>query len=119
MSSENILLKFNDTQTEKKVLVFSTSIQNEDDVKFIKDILDNLEGIGLCTGQMIKFELIKHHPDILKKFFLGAKDRKYQFWERNSMTKYLLSRSMIQQKLEYIHNNPMHGKWMLANNPLA
>ncbi len=71
------------------------------------------------TGQMIKFDLMKHHPEVLKQFYVGAKDRKYQFWERNSMTKYLLSRKMIEQKLEYIHNNPVQGKWMLANDPLA
>ncbi len=26
---------------------------------------------------------------------------------------------MIEQKLEYIHNNPVQGKWMLANDPLG
>ncbi len=31
------------------------------------------------TGQMIKFDLFKHHPEVLKKFYVGAKDRKYQF----------------------------------------
>jgi hypothetical protein len=41
------------------------------------------------TGQMIKFDLNKHHPEVLRLFYVGAKDRKYQFWERNSLTKYL------------------------------
>ncbi len=71
------------------------------------------------TGQMIKFDLIKHHNEVLKLFYVGAKDRKYQFWERNSLTRYLQSRTMIEQKLEYIHNNPVQGKWMLANDPLG
>ncbi len=70
------------------------------------------------TGQMIKFDLIKHHPEVLSHFFVGAKDRNYQFWERNPKIIYLLSRKTIEQKLEYIHNNPVQGKWMLANDPL-
>ena len=67
---------------------------------------------------MIKFDLNKHHPQVLKLFYVGAKDRKYQFWERNSLTEYLTSREMIEQKLNYIHNNPVQGRWMLANDPL-
>jgi hypothetical protein len=67
------------------------------------------------AGQMIKFDLIKHHNEVLKLFYVGEKDRKYQFWERNSLTKYLLSRKMIEQKLDYIHNNPVqeNGCWQM------
>jgi hypothetical protein len=26
---------------------------------------------------------------------------------------------VIEQKLDYIHNNPCQGKWMLADNPVS
>src|SRR5690606_27270918 len=69
------------------------------------------------TGQMIKFDLKQNHPNVLESFYVGAKDRKYQFWERNSLTKYLDSREMVEQTLDYIHNNPVQGKWMLSEDP--
>ena len=69
------------------------------------------------SGQMINFDLTKHHPNVLEYFYVGAKDRKYQFWERNSLTRYLDSREIVEQKLDYIHNNPVQGKWMLSEDP--
>ncbi len=71
------------------------------------------------TGQMIKFDLIKNHPKVLEHFQVNLTDRKYQFWQRNSLNKYLSSRKIIEQKLDYIHNNPVKGKWLLAEDPLA
>lgn len=35
------------------------------------------------TAQKIKADLTKNHPDVLGCFRVDAKDRKYQFWERN------------------------------------
>ena len=51
------------------------------------------------TAQMIKFDLQKHHPQVLEKFYVGAKDRQYQFWERNPLTTYLYDRKVVEQKL--------------------
>ena len=70
------------------------------------------------TGQMIRFDLIKNNPDILEKYYVGAKDRKYQFWERNAFVNYPDSREMVEVKMDYIHNNPVQGKWMLGESPL-
>ena len=70
------------------------------------------------TSQIIKFDLKENHPEVLEKFYVNLKDRKYQFWERNFKSKFLPSRSVVEQKLDYIHNNPVQGKWMLADGPL-
>jgi len=67
------------------------------------------------TGQKIKYDLIQNHPHVLERFYVGLKDRQYQFWERNSLSKFLTSREIVEQKLDYIHNNPVQGKWMLAD----
>jgi hypothetical protein len=42
----------------------------------------------------------------------------YQFWKRNSLPIILYTPEVIYQKLDYIHNNPVQGKWMLANSPI-
>ena len=38
---------------------------------------------------------------------MGAKDRMYQFWERNPLSVDLHSHDVFMQKLEYIHWNPV------------
>ncbi len=53
-------------------------------------------------------------PEKLKSFYVGAKDRKYQFWERNPLTSRLPSEELIVQKINYIHANPIRGKWNLC-----
>jgi len=45
----------------------------------------------------------------LKELLVGAKDRKYQVWERNSLSVELSGSNIFKQKLEYIHNNPMRA----------
>lgn len=59
------------------------------------------------TAQRIKFDLERNHPHILKHFLVDAKDRKYQFWERNALSIELRTTKIFQQKLNYIHLNPV------------
>ncbi len=59
------------------------------------------------TSQTIKRNLQKNHPAVLEKFYVNAKDRKYQIWERNPLTIDLLTKEMFMQKMEYIHYNPV------------
>ena len=59
------------------------------------------------TAQQIKFDLLQNHPTVLDKFRVNAKDRTYQFWERNSLGIELYSHDVFMQKLAYIHWNPV------------
>jgi len=59
------------------------------------------------TAQKIKQDLIKNHPAVLAHFKVNAKDREYQFWERNALSVELNTLEMLKQKLEYIHYNPV------------
>ena len=59
------------------------------------------------TAQKIKQDLIKNHPEVLAHFKVNAKDREYQFWERNALSIELTTLEMLKQKLEYIHYNPV------------
>ena len=69
------------------------------------------------TAQQMKFDLQKHHLQVLEKFRTQARDRQYQIWQRNALSVYCTSESMARQKLAYIHNNPVVGKWSLARVP--
>ena len=57
------------------------------------------------------------NEQLLNSFAVEAPDRKYQIWERNSLPIYLYSRDVIEQKLKYIHENPLHEHWQLAEIP--
>ncbi|MEO1053067.1 MAG: transposase [Bacteroidota bacterium] len=69
------------------------------------------------TGQQIKFDLIDNYPDFLEKFRVDLKDRQYQFWQRNPLSIDLYSCRTIEQKLEYLHLNPLQERWDLVTSP--
>jgi putative transposase len=62
------------------------------------------------TGQQIKLDLTQHHPAVLEKFRVNAKDRQYQIWERNPLSVACYSVAVTEQKLQYIHLNPVQEK---------
>ncbi len=66
------------------------------------------------TGQQLKFQLAKNNPNQLEEFLVNSKDRKYQIWERNPLSIELISIPVIEQKINYIHCNPIREKWNLA-----
>jgi len=66
------------------------------------------------TAQQIKFDLAKNHPEVLEKFISNRKDRKYQFWQNRPLSIALYTEMVFQQKLDYLHNNPIQPKWGLC-----
>ncbi len=71
------------------------------------------------TAQKIRFDLIDNNPELLNKFEVNARDRKYQFWERNTLSVDLYNHHTFIQKLDYIHYNPLHERWNLSISPEA
>ena len=61
------------------------------------------------SAQMIIKDLRDHHPELLQEFFVGAKDRKHQIWERKPLNIEIWSESVLRQKLDYIHQNPVRA----------
>ena len=59
------------------------------------------------TAQEFKIGLQKNNLALLEQFKVNAKDRVYQFWERNSLSVELRFSKVFNQKLEYIHYNPV------------
>lgn len=70
------------------------------------------------TGHQIQKDLRDYHPRVLEVFRVNTSTRTYQFWQRDALPIHLYSPEVIYQKLDYIHNNPCQGKWILADNPL-
>ncbi len=69
------------------------------------------------TAQQMKFELQKYRPQDLDLFHVNLKDRKYQIWENRPLSIPIWTEHVLVQKLDYIHRNPVKGKWNLAELP--
>ena len=98
LDSLNFLVK------EKRVLVYGFAIMSN----HLHLIWQTLEPFNRSevqrdflkyVGQQIKFDLIKNHPKVLEYFEVNKKDRKYQFWKRNSLSVDLFSANVLDQKL--------------------
>ena len=67
------------------------------------------------TSQQILKQLRNTSSHLQSELLVNAKDRKYQVWERNSLSVPLWSDKVMRQKLEYIHENPVRAG--LCNYP--
>ena len=70
------------------------------------------------TAHQFLKKLKKEGEAKLKLFQVNAADRKYQFWQRNTLDIEILSDNMFEQKLNYIHNNPVQRHWQLVEDPI-
>ncbi len=52
---------------------------------------------GITNNQR---DLEKNHPKVLNRFQVRAKDRKYQFWERNLLSIDLFTKEVFIQKMK-------------------
>lgn len=69
------------------------------------------------TAHWFKRILQLSNPDLLNDFISTKRDRNYQFWKRDPLAIPLSTLSIFEQKLAYIHNNPIQEKWKLSNSP--
>ena len=66
------------------------------------------------TAQKIKEDLKLTNPAFLKTFKVNAKDRVYQIWKRNPLSVDLFTPKVLQQKIDYIHANPVKAGLCLS-----
>jgi len=69
------------------------------------------------TSQTILRHLQSDHKELHGELYVGAKDRKYQLWERDPLSIPLYSQKVVEQKINYIHFNPVHRRWNLSDEP--
>jgi len=68
------------------------------------------------TAQEIKKDMQINYPSELSVYLVNAKDRKYQFWERNALSVEIWSEKVFFQKLRYMYENPFRAG--LCKHPL-
>lgn len=59
------------------------------------------------TAQQFRFYLIRKEEHFLQEFEVNLKDRRHQFWQRSSLNVPVYSSGVFEQKINYIHQNPV------------
>ena len=52
-------------------------------------------------------------------FEVNVANKKHEIWQRDSLAVEIYTRKVAMQKLDYIHFNPVQGKWALAKDDLG
>ncbi len=84
---------------------------------------NKLNGKETAQGSFLKFtahafkKMLIADPAELSKYAVNAHNKKYEFWQRDSLAVHLYSSNVILQKLNYIHLNPLAPHWQLAIDP--
>ena len=50
---------------------------------------------------------------------VNASNKKHEIWQRDSLGIEIYSREVAKQKLDYIHFNPVSGKWQLSKDDIS
>ncbi|WP_419700378.1 transposase [Mucilaginibacter sp. NFX135] len=69
------------------------------------------------TGHQFLEALREDSDELLRRFKTDHNSRNYQFWQRNSLPIKIADRKMLEQKLDYLHLNPLQKHWDLADDP--
>ena len=63
--------------------------------------------------QQLKMESKSHLYEV------SASNKKHEIWQRDFLGIEIYSRNVAKQKLDYIHFNPVSGKWKLSNDDVS
>lgn len=69
------------------------------------------------TSHQIFQDLKLQHPEILPHFKVTDGERNFQLWQRDPLAVLMDTSDKLEQKIEYIHENPLQGRWQLCENP--
>ncbi len=69
------------------------------------------------TAHEFKKIIKQSDPAFLADFQVNATNKKYEFWQRDSLAVPLFTRAVALQKLDYIHKNPLAEHWNLVKDP--
>ncbi len=78
--------------------------------------LPNSSFSKFTSHQLVK-KLKPHHRSRLNKLSVIEGDRAYRIWHRDPLAVLMDSRKKVEQKIDYIHDNPLGTKWNLVKNP--
>jgi putative transposase len=70
-----------------------------------------------ASAHEIVKDLKANHPAVLPYFKVEEKERQFRVWQRDPLAVLMDSKQKFEQKLNYIHNNPLAERWSLVKRP--
>jgi REP element-mobilizing transposase RayT len=68
------------------------------------------------TSHSFEKKILLESKNHLMPFKVLARNKKFEFWQRDSLAIPLFTKNIAFQKLDYIHANPVRGHWQLAKD---
>ncbi len=68
-------------------------------------------------GHLIILDLKSNHPNVLPYFKVDETEREFRVWQRNPLAILMDNKAKTNQKIDYIHTNPLQERWNLADIP--
>jgi putative transposase len=65
----------------------------------------------------IKYLIHEDQHDELSNYQTSMKDRIYNIWKRRPKWVHIDNTIILEQKIDYVHNNPLQEKWQLVSAP--
>ena len=86
--------------------------------------LNKLNGKETPKGSFLKYAAHKLLDQLKqegksKDYLVSQSNKKHEIWQRDSLGIEIISLAVAIQKLDYIHFNPLSGKWQLAKDDLG
>lgn len=69
------------------------------------------------TSHMIIKDLKKNNPNQAESYRVNESERAYRVWQRDPLAILMDNKEKFEQKLNYIHLNPLQVHWSLAESP--
>ena len=109
-------------QQQKRILLFAFVIMPSHLHAIVKPVSDTIGEIVQQFGSFTAHEILKklhadNRKDLLELFRQNIRDPRHEhsIWQ-DIQAQYIYSMDVLQQKLEYIHQNPVAKDWGLAEN---
>jgi putative transposase len=120
---KNIIINcWRDLAVRKKIRVYGFVIM-PNHMHIIWEMI-NINGKEMPYASFNKFtshqflaHLRKTSPDAVTNYQEVSVERKHRFWQRDPLAICMDSKKKAEQKLDYIHLNPLQEKWSLAIKP--
>lgn len=86
--------------------------------------LDKLNGKETPKGSFLKFTAHKLLETLQRAnqasfYVVDRSNKKHEIWQRDALGIEIVSRKVAKQKLDYIHFNPVSGKWKLSKDDVS
>ena len=119
---ELIIDTWRDQVIKKQIIVYGFVIMpNHLHVLWQQTNMNGMEkphaSFNKATAHEIVKDLKSNHPKVLPFFKVDDKERSYRIWQRDPLAVLMDSKEKFEQKLDYIHENPLQERWNLVERP--